>query len=209
MKALLFDMDGLMIDSEPMHLESYNIILRPLGYEISRDEWKEYAGGTLEGHALNIVKRFRLDITPEHFFEQKKKIYLELCKNVKMQPGLIELLTKLDRYLKAVVSQGSEEKIHMMLSRLDVVHYFDELISAKEVGRPKPAPDGYLYAAEKLGVQPSECLVLEDSEPGVKSAKAAGMTCFAIPCYETKHQDFTLADLKLNSLDEVYENLGS
>jgi HAD superfamily hydrolase (TIGR01509 family) len=120
-------------------------------------------------------------------------------------PGLIKVLERAQQISlpTAVASSATLPTIQLVMQTLDIVRYFQTLTSGDQVEHGKPAPDVYLLAAERIGVLPKNCLVIEDSLNGVLAAKAAGMQCIAIPCQATKHQDHTKADKILGTLEAL------
>lgn len=210
-KAVLFDMDGLMIDSEPLHYQAFNTVLKKYGKYLTEEENKErYIGLSDEDQSQDIISRFNLAISTEELILRKQKTFIEILKNqIISQPGLIELLKKLDQkaYKTAIASSSPKEVIEAVIEGLSISDFIDDYVSAEEVENGKPAPDVYLLTAKKLGVNPSECLVLEDAPRGVQAGKSAGMTVFAIPSQYTKGGDFSLADRVLSSLSEVFNLL--
>lgn len=210
-KAVLFDMDGLMIDSEPLHLQAFNSVLEKYGKHLTEEEnTKRYIGTPDVDGARDMVIRFNLPISAEELVLAKREKTKQLLRNnIVAQLGLMELLTELKKggYKIAIASSSQLETIEIIVDELKVTSLIDASSSTGEVKRGKPAPDVYLLAAKKLGVEPLECLVLEDAPKGVQAGKAAGMKVFAIPSEYTKGEDFSLADKVLNSLDEVYREL--
>ncbi len=120
-------------------------------------------------------------------------------------PGLLKLLSLLkDKNLKiAIASNSSHNGISFNIEKIGISNYFDEIISGEYVGKWKPEPDIYLETAKRLGLYPSECLVLEDSQSGVESGERAEMKVIAVPSKYTKHQDFSKADLVVKSLEDL------
>lgn len=210
-KAVLFDMDGLMIDSEPFHYQAFNEVIEKYGKHLTQEENNQrYIGLSDEDEARDMVVRFNLPISSQELVQQKQVILRQILKNqVSPQPGLLDLLKKLDDdgYKTAIASSSSLEVIKTIIDGLKISALIDEYASAQQVERGKPAPDIYLLAVKKLGVDPSECLVLEDAPRGVEAGKSAGMSVFAIPSSATKGEDFSMADKVLSSLSEVYSEL--
>ncbi len=104
----------------------------------------------------------------------------------------------------AVASSATSPTIQLVMKTLDIGHYFLHFCSGDEVANSKPAPDIFLLAAKRLNVSPESCMVIEDSLNGLKAAKAAGMYAVSIPCAATAHQDHSIADLRLASLNELH-----
>lgn len=208
-KAVLFDMDGLMVDSEPLHLLAFNEVFKRYGKHLSEEDNKRfYLGRTDEESVGNMVERFGLPISPNELSLKKFEAYQQIIEtHIVPQPGLLKLLDNLHQsgYKIAVVSNSVLESIKKVIEIFKIGSLINIYASGEEVEHGKPAPDVYLLAAKKLMIGPSECLVLEDSPLGVQAGKNAGMKVFAIPSQYTKDEDFSLADQVLNSLDEVFE----
>lgn len=208
-QAVLFDMDGLMVDTEPLHLQAFNFALKKFGKHLTEEEnTKRYIGTPDIDGAKDMVVRFNLPISVSEFLKVKQDKSRELLSgHLIPESGLIELLNDLKEngYKVAIASSSALENIKAIVKNLGVGDLIDQLASAEEVKQGKPAPDVYLLAAEKLGVKPEECLVLEDAPKGVQSGKAAGMKVFAVPSQYTKGQDFSQADKVLSSLSEVFD----
>lgn len=206
-KAVLFDMDGLMVDTEPLHLQAFNSVLGKYGKHVTEEEnTQRYIGTPDIDEARDMVVRFSLPISAGELVLAKQAKTKELLRNsIVVLPGLMELLENLKEggYKIAIASSSQLETIEIIVDGLKISSLIDALASAEEVEHGKPAPDVYLLAAKKLGVKPEECLVLEDAPKGVQAGKRAGMTVFAIPSEYTKGEDFSQADKVLSSLDEV------
>lgn len=210
-KAVLFDMDGLMVDTEPLHLQAFNKALEKYGKHLTEEEnTKRYIGTPDIDGAKDMVVRFNLPISAKELVLTKQENTKQLLRNnIVAQPGLVALMTNLHKngYKIAIASSSRLENIQTVIDGLKITSLIGALASTDEVEHGKPAPDVYLLAAKKLGVNPSECLVLEDAPKGVQAGKVAGMVVFAIPSQYTKGEDFSLADKVLNSLSEVLSNL--
>lgn len=210
-KAVLFDMDGLMIDSEPLNFKAWKSVFETYSINLKEDEFNQrYVGISDKEGTEDMVTRYKLSISAAELSQVKRSIYKQFLQTQLVpKPGLINLLINLQKkeYKTAIGSGSSLEEIQMVVKKLDIFHLINTFVSAEEVSKGKPAPDIYLEVAKRLKVNPNECLVLEDAAPGVKAAKAAGMMCFAIPSRETKGHDFSLADKILNSLSEVFNLL--
>lgn len=210
-KAVIFDLDGLMVDSEPVHYKAYAQVFQQEGKELPEQEYaKNYVGISDGDTARDMVSRYHLKISPQELLERKDAVFTQLLPgNVVPQKGLYELMEQLRAhgYKTAVASGALLSAIEQIIKALKLENSFDILCSAEAVAHGKPAPDLFLFAAKKLNVPPAECLVLEDAPPGVQAARAAGMKCFAIPSRETKGRDFSSADKVLANLGDVFEEL--
>lgn len=212
-KAVLFDMDGLMIDSEPYHLKAFDTVLRRYNSSLSQEENKtRYIGIEDIVAAADMVERKQLPISKEELVQKKQQAYLQYLKSdIVAKVGLMELLISLKQLrLKTAVASGSAlHEIKTIVANLNIREYFDFLCSSTQVSHGKPAPDVFLYAASNLGVDPASCLVLEDSPSGLYAGKAANMHVIIVPSRETEGKDFTGADAVLTSLREVSEYINN
>ena len=205
-KALVFDMDGVLIDSEPLHLIAYQRYLADFGLTFLEEDNHNFLGMKDLDCAKHLLERHKLDMTAIEFVERKEAVLHQLFKErLQVQPGVLQTLQKaFELQIPAVIaSSATMPTIELVVELTGIRKYFRHLCSGDEVPNGKPAPDVFLLAAQRLGEKPSECLVIEDTFNGVCAAKAAGMMCIAIPCQATRHQDFAHADLVLNSMEEV------
>jgi len=206
-KAVIFDMDGLMIDSEPFHIDAYDKALLDFKYRLSEAEKIKYVGISDHDICVDLVSRLKLPCSPQELVAKKTTEYKKILNNKLIaQPGLHNLLSTIyGKYKLAVASSSHKDEIEIVLNRLKVKKMFDAIVSATQVKNGKPQPDIFLYAASRIDVTPASCLVLEDAISGVRAAKAAGMICYAIPSKETAHLNFNIADRRLDSLVDVYK----
>lgn len=199
-------MDGVIVESEPLHLIAYQRILAEHGIEYTAAHNQEFLGRKDIVIAEVLIKRHRLPHTPAAFVDKKEEILFDLIRDEgSARPGLFEIL-ETGRQLKlpmAVASSATMPTIQLVMDTLKIRSYFHSLTSGDEVKHGKPAPDVFLLAAQRIGVEPEACLVIEDTLAGVSAAKSAGMRCIAIPCETTMHQDHSAADARLMSLAEV------
>lgn len=208
-KAVIFDMDGLMIESEGRQSASLEVLLRENGAEPVIEETTgivHIAGMRLEDNLQRLKNRHNLATSIKDLHRRKNEIYREmLAEGVDIMPGLIELLADLANapIKKAVASGSIKEDVEIVLKHLGLENYFDVIVSGYEVKAGKPEPDIFLEAARRLGTDPELAVVLEDAGVGVTAAKAAGMKVIAIPNQYTSDQDFDAADLVVDSLQKL------
>ena len=209
-QAVIFDMDGLMTDTESLHYQAFREVLGAFGVDFTEADNAKYIALTDIDAARLLVKKFELALNPETLVKRKTVIYRRLIlKGVPSQPGLLPLLEYLQRegYKKAVASSSSLEEINIIVKSIGAEQYFDGLFSALQVKHGKPAPDLFLLAAQSLAVKPSNCLVLEDAPNGIAAARRAGMLRYAVPSPETKRLNFSEANRVLSNLSEVRQYL--
>jgi len=206
-KAVIFDMDGLMVDSEPISYKASDTLLRKYGHKLTdvpEEVLKDALGKRVKSFVSEYMKILDIDAPVEQLMEERSEIFLkDINENLKMMPGLIDLLKQLKaNNLKiALASSATLKYINIVLDKFDLRNYFDVILSGDDVKKGKPDPEVYLVAAEKLGLKPSECVVLEDALNGIKAAKAAGCKCIAIP--GRIKQDLSIADKIVISLNDI------
>jgi HAD superfamily hydrolase (TIGR01509 family) len=204
--GLIFDMDGVLIDSEPLHLIAYQELLEEFGICFSEEDNRPYIGRTDLELSQQLIALHNLPIEALHLVQKKEKILARLFETqLVLRPGVIKVLehAKSISLPVAVASSATLPTIQLVVQALDIATYFQTLTSGDEVAHGKPAPDVFLLAAERISVLPINCLVIEDSFNGIVAAKSAGMHCIAIPCQATRHQDHTKADKILGTLESL------
>jgi len=202
--AVLFDLDGLLANTEPLHCQAYQEMFRGLGIDLGEEEYGDHwirAGLGVQ----EWVSRQRLNHNPLEMRRRKAEIYHRmLATSLHPMPGAKDLLEALHGRRKiAVASSGFQSDVEAVLSGLGFRHYFNVVATAANVARIKPHPDIFLHAASELGVPPAACVVLEDAEKGVLAARSAGMAVIAIPTPETRNNDFSSATLIASSLQDI------
>ncbi len=204
--AVIFDMDGLMFDSERLYKDAWQSAAAALGFPISNDLYQELIGrGNPEGEAI-LVERLGSDFPVSRF----RRNWLDRWRatvrtgGIPVKPGLEELLDDLEerKTPKAVATSTPREEA--MLTLGEMAGRFGAIVTGDEVERSKPEPDIFLVAGHRLGVEPSRCVVLEDSEPGILAARAAGMTVIVVPDIRRPSSEIAaLADAVVDSLHDV------
>lgn len=204
-KAIIFDMDGVMIDSEPLWEKTERILLGRRNIDYSPDYRDQIVGLNQKDSGRLLINTFELNETIEEIISERVEILTAIYeKELEVVPGLIPLLSELrkNNYLLAVASSSPLRVIDFVLDMFSLHNYFSQVVSGECTENGKPHPDIYLHTAERLGVKPRECVAIEDSINGVKSAKAAGMFCIAVPDKRLSQEQFREADLIINSLDK-------
>ena len=182
--AVIFDLDGTLVDSEPLYLEADQTIFRPLGIIVEAEHKKPYTGLSSHCFLSDIKKQYNLSLSVEELLRRKNAAYMELAQertHVFPEMRTFVSLLKEHGYPLAVASGSSKEVIDAVLEAADLHNYFDVTLSSAQVKQGKPAPDVFLEAARLLNTPPQACLVMEDSRYGVEAAKKAQMSCIAIP----------------------------
>jgi len=202
--GIIFDLDGLLADTEKLHCRAYQTAMLEYGFDLSEMEyaehWVRHGGGIVDW-----VTAHNLAVDPANLRARKSAHYLELLATC-LQPmeGALELLTSLRGKMKiALASSSYRDAVDGVLAGLSIADFFEVIVSGLDVAQVKPAPEIFLKAANLLEVAPAQCLVLEDAEKGILAAHRAGMRSVAIPNDYTRHHDFSKATLICNSLREI------
>ena len=200
-KAIIFDMDGVLRDSEKFNVEAGVMSFKDINIELDQDDKDVIKGrNSLDYHPI-LAKKYTFDAQETR--KRKKKYYHQLCDQVNLFSGVEELLLTLkEKNLLVALATSSElSEANTFLQKFSFNHFFNLLVTFEDTTNRKPAPDIYLKAAEKLSLQPQECLVIEDSIVGVTAAKAAGMKCIAVTNTFPKEK-LQAADYIINNLTE-------
>lgn len=202
--TVIFDLDGLLADTEKLHWRAYHEALKAHGAVLAESEYVEHWVRAGKGIG-DWVAQCGLNLDPLALRAHKSKRYLELlATELRPMAGALELLEKLrGKKTLALASSSYRDAVDGVLRGLDIGHYFQAIVSGLDVARVKPAPDIFLAAARQAGAMPSQCLVLEDAEKGVLAARGAGMSCIAVPTEQTHQHDFSQATRICSSLSEV------
>ena len=206
--GMLFDFDGLILDTETPIFQAWQEMFRKYGQELRLEEWAEILGKSLDvvGPAEIFVESLSDENERKKVLREVSKRELELVNQQQPLPGAVELIQKSKKHgLKlGIVSSSEEEWIHTHLNRLGLDHYFDQTSCADEVEEAKPDPALYHLGLTKMEVSPEKVIVLEDSPNGVLAAKRAGLYCIAVPNRLTKqlpfYQNGGTPDMILDSL---------
>ena len=196
-RAVVFDFDGLMVNTEEVFQISGTELLRRRGKEPTPAIFHGMMGRRSHEALAYLIDVMQLKDTVEHLQAESMEIFFALLDDIlQPMPGLFELLAAIERrgLPKAVATSSERSYLHNLLGRLDLLDRFDALLTAEDVTHGKPHPEIYLTAAQRLGVEPSAMLVLEDSDMGTKAAAAAGAHIISVPHQHSAH--FAFAEAK-------------
>ncbi len=208
MQALIFDFDGLILDTESPDYHSWQEVYRSYGVELPLEKWTEIVGGTAESdfephdYLESLVDT---TVDREKIWVARRKSYLDVLESQPVLPGVETYFqaAKQAGLKLAVASSSPENWVTGHLTRLGLVEQFDAIITAEDVEKTKPDPALFLLAAQKVDASPNQVIVFEDSHNGVLAAKRAGMFVVAVPNSVTMHSDFSQADMVVNSLADL------
>lgn len=210
LRAVLFDHDGTLVDSEPIHYQLWVQVLRRYGVTISEEVFNSVCAGmpTL-ANAVDLVKRYNLPVQAENLAEEKHTITKEfLAENAyPLMPGVQKAIQALieQGLTLAIVTGANQHSVGATVRTYSFDRHFAYVISADDVQKSKPAPDCYLLALEKLGLQPEECLAIEDTEHGLRAASQAGIPCLVLPTELSMNHDFSLATVVVKEMSQVVQ----
>lgn len=211
-KALLFDLDGTLIDSEYFHYECWNEILEEYGVRLTYQDWlKNYAGIPLPVNARNLLEKYAINASLAEVVKRREALTLERLKtkDVNLMPFALEVIEFFyeQNLVLAIVTSSPREDVEAIFDRNGLRPYFRLIITRSDVQHNKPAPESYNKCREALGFSRENCLVFEDTINGIKAAKAAGLRCFAIQSNTDMHESLLIADRLFLDLKEAKDYL--
>jgi beta-phosphoglucomutase-like phosphatase (HAD superfamily) len=218
-KAIIFDVDGLMADTELYQCESIAKMMSSYGVELTHSDLVNMVGVSTKNNFMDIKKKYGIKRGLKRLLAEREKLYIKIIKasGIKAFPGLLDvfLYAKKNGLKIAVGTSSIRTQIDVVVPllirsigvKLPYRKYFNAIVTGSDVKNTKPAPDIFILAAKKLRLLPSECLVLEDSVSGVKAAKSAKMFCIAVKNRYSKNHDLSSADLQRRNLKEVLKTL--
>ncbi len=205
-KLIIFDLDGVLLDSESLYKRINFQFFTDLGVEITDAEYNSFIGISGEKMWRYIKEKGNLSQSVEILrSEERERKYFGLANsNLTPNPGLTKLLNHIDTSGKpmAIASSGLMKNIDLIIEKLNVTNYFEYIVSGEMPKNGKPAPDIFLLAARYFNIPPDNCLVIEDSRNGVLAAKSAGMTCFGYINKGSGNQDLSKADQIIDELND-------
>jgi beta-phosphoglucomutase-like phosphatase (HAD superfamily) len=181
--ALLFDMDGLMVDSEPLWFEVEREFARERGGDFTEEMARACIGRGIANTVAMMARTFGFPVEPERDEADIIERFMGRVSQLELKPGFLDLFeeTETRRIPRALASSSARRLVHATLDRFALRERFGAVVTRDCVEHPKPAPDIFLEAARRLGVAAERCVVLEDSKSGVQAARAAGMKVIAVP----------------------------
>lgn len=207
LKAVIFDMDGVIIDSEPLHIEVVLDVLKGLDINLSYDDITRYIGISNSYMWNELAGKYSIRKTVDELIDIQHAMNIDVLdthEDITM-PGVIELLDEIksNELKTAIASSSTIDYIDAVVDKLGIARHFDAIVSGEQVARGKPQPDIFIRAAESLGVSPAECVVIEDSDNGIRAARGAGMKVIGLKNPNSGNQSLAGADRVVHSLREI------
>jgi HAD superfamily hydrolase (TIGR01509 family) len=207
-KGLIFDNDGVIVDSEPLHHLAEKKTMAPYGVDITKEEYTNYVGVGTRKMFADWIQKYHLPLKPENIIPYHDQNLIAIFQDlVEPTPGVVDFIKYLfqKKYPLAVASSSHRNLVHIGIKKHSLMQYFQTIITGDDVTRVKPEPDIFLLAATRLKISPTECLVIEDSSVGVQAAKAAGMFCAGYQNENSGAQDLSKADIIFQNFSELMQ----
>ncbi|WP_296314018.1 HAD family hydrolase [Winogradskyella sp. UBA3174] len=212
LKAVLFDMDGVIVDTEPLHRKAYHLMFDDVNINVGKDLYESFTGQSTINICKRLVDHFSLKENPEHLVSLKRKHFKYLFENDDELILIDGVLERIKDYHSngltlVVASSASMNGINQIFKRFNLNPYFSNKFSGADLKKSKPHPEIFIIAAESTGFKKSECMVIEDSTNGIKAAHAAGIFCAGFKSPHSSGQDYTLANIVISDFEEIsYSN---
>lgn len=211
LKAVIFDMDGVIIESEPLHYVAYHKMFEDVTIDVPDALYESFTGQS----TLNICKQlcdiYQLETSAESLVALKRKHFdyiFENDTNFNLIEGVLDLIKEYHNNGLTLVlgSSATMSSIDRIFNRFDLNPYFKAKFSGADLKESKPHPELFIKASEATGFLKEECMVIEDATNGITAAKAAGLFCVAYDSFHSKNQDYSQADLVIKKFEEIRYN---
>lgn len=211
LKAVLFDMDGVIVDTEPLHSKAYHGMFNEIGIDVSDELYESFTGKSTLEVCRTLCAHFKLSQAPQELIQIKRRIFKTLFfsdPDLSLIDGVEELIK--DYYNNGVTlvlaSSASMTTINNVFERFKLNPYFVAKLSGADLKASKPHPEIFINAANASGHKVSECIVIEDSSNGIKAANAAHIFCVGFKSTNSKGQDYSKADKVIEDFSEIHYN---
>ncbi|WP_308992237.1 HAD-IA family hydrolase [Mariniflexile litorale] len=208
LKAVIFDMDGVIIESEPLHHYAYHKMFNDVNVEVSDTLYETFTGKSTINVCKQVCELFSLKETPEYLVSLKRKHFDAVFNNnvdFDLIEGVLNLIKDLHSNGVTLVlgSSATMPSIERIFNRFDLNPYFIGKLSGADLKQSKPHPEIFINAVKLSGFKPEECMVIEDSTNGILAAKGAGVFCIGFDSFHSKNQDYSKADLVIKKFEEI------
>lgn len=206
-KVVLFDMDGVLFNTEDLSHDVFDKLAKEFGNEFNEEDHKAILGTPQKFWSSFFIEKWNVSMNEENFASIFwDRLEVEAEKRLVMMPGAMECLKNVKKFYKtALVTSSPMKVVETKLNRFGIMDLFDVVVTGDEILNGKPHPDPYLIAIKHLGVQKSECVVIEDAVSGVRSGKSAGCYVIAVPTKHAMGLDYSEADVLIRSLEEIVD----
>jgi HAD superfamily hydrolase (TIGR01509 family) len=209
LNAVIFDMDGVIVDSEPLHNKAYQRMILDFNLDVSARLYESFTGQATRAICQRLCDEFNLKHGADDLVSKKRHHFnnlFEETQDFELIPGVLDLI---EDYHKAGLtlilgSSASMQNINRIFKRFDIDKYFKAKFSGADLKASKPNPEIFIKAAAASGFLKENCFVIEDSTNGILAAKAAGLFCVGFESPNSKNQDYSKADLNITSLKEIH-----
>ncbi len=209
----IFDMDGVIVDTEPLYMKMNKGFLLQHKAFVSDDEYNQFIGISATSMWNYLREKYHLPFTTQELIAIEKQAKYNVLDKSELKPidGIVDLLDMLKskNYSIAIASSSMKKNIELIISKTNLNKYFDCIVSGEGVQNGKPAPDIFLKAMNHFNETPGNCIVLEDSKNGVLAANAANMFCIGFQNKNSGNQDLSTANRIVNSINEVGDFISS
>ncbi|MGH1385267.1 HAD family hydrolase [Kordia sp.] len=208
LKGVLFDMDGVIVDTEPLHHKAYNGMFDEVGIDVSPQLYQSFTGQSTINICRKLCDHFSLSEAPETLVQLKRNNFKHLFANdpsLTLIDGVLDIIKEYhERELKLVLaSSASMMTINNVFERFDLNQYFIAKFSGADLKQSKPHPEIFEKAAYATGYERANCMVIEDSTNGIKAANAAGIFCVGYDSVHSKNQDYSIANMVISDFSEI------
>jgi beta-phosphoglucomutase-like phosphatase (HAD superfamily) len=207
-KVAIFDMDGVIVDTEPLHKKAYQRMFQEVGIEVSPELYASFTGQSTLNICKRLVDHFALSLRPEQLVSIKRHYFVDLFNNDDDLTLIEGVLERIEDYFRngmmlIVASSASMDNINRIFERFHLDQYFTYRFSGADLPRSKPHPEIFERSAQASGFKKSECFVIEDSTNGIRAAHAAGIYCVAFKSIHSTGQDYSLANELISDFSEI------
>jgi len=208
LKAVIFDMDGVVIESEPLHHYAYHSMFKDVNIEVTDAIYESFTGKSTINVCKQVCDLFSLKETPEYLVSLKRNHFDYVFNNstdFDLIEGVLDLIKDLHRNGVTLVlaSSATMPSIERIFDKFDLNQYFIAKLSGANLKESKPHPEIFINAVKTSGFKTEECMVIEDSTNGIEAAKGAGVFCVGFDSFFSKNQDYSKADLVIKKFEEI------